>query len=109
MIDRVEERFDLKPQRLIGDTAYGTAPMLNWLLEDKQIEPHVPVMDKTGRADDTLSSSEFRWDEQRNEYRCPEGLRCAVNGAHSRTRAPTLPRPTGLTTRQGSPIVRSAH
>jgi hypothetical protein len=29
MIDRVEERFDLKPQRLIGDTAYGTAAMLN--------------------------------------------------------------------------------
>lgn len=74
MIDRVEERFDLKPQRLIGDTAYGTAPMLNWLLEDKQIEPHVPVMDKTGRADDTLASSEFRRDERRNEYRCPEGF-----------------------------------
>jgi transposase len=74
MIDRVEERFDLKPQRLIGDTAYGTAPMLNWLVEDKQIEPHVPVWDKTGRADDTLSSSDFRWDEQRNEYRCPQGF-----------------------------------
>jgi transposase len=74
MIDRVEERFDLKPQRLIGDTAYGTAAMLNWLVEDKQIEPHVPVWDKTGRADDSLSSSDFRWDEQRNEYRCPQGF-----------------------------------
>ena len=74
MIDRVEERFDLKPQRLIGDTAYGTAPMLNWMVQDKQIEPHVPVWDKTGRADDTLSSSDFRWDEQRNEYRCPQGF-----------------------------------
>jgi hypothetical protein len=28
MIDRVEELFDIKPDRLIGDTAYGTAPML---------------------------------------------------------------------------------
>ncbi len=74
MIDRVEERFDLKPQRLIGDTAYGTAPMLNWLVQDKQIEPHVPVWDKTGRTDDSLSSSDFRWDEQRNEYRCPQGF-----------------------------------
>ena len=26
MIDRVEERFDLKPKRLIGDTAYGPRP-----------------------------------------------------------------------------------
>ena len=74
MIDRVEERFDLKPQRLIGDTAYGTAPMLNWLVEDKQIEPHVPVWDKTGRTDDSLSSSDFLWDERRNEYRCPQGF-----------------------------------
>ena len=73
MIDRVEERFDLKPEWLIGDTAYGTAAMLNWLVHEKQIEPHVPVMDKTQRADDTLSSSDFHWDEQRNEYRCPQG------------------------------------
>ena len=28
MIDRVEELLDIKPDRLIGDTAYGTAPML---------------------------------------------------------------------------------
>ena len=27
MIDRVEAQFDIKPERLIGDTAYGTAPM----------------------------------------------------------------------------------
>jgi transposase len=73
MIDRVEERFDLKPQRLIGDTAYGTAAMLNWLVNEKQIEPHVPVWDHTQRTDETLSRSDFQWDEQRNEYRCPQG------------------------------------
>ena len=73
MIDRVEERFDLKPKCLIGDTAYGTAAMLGWLVDEKQIEPHVPVWDKTQRTDDTLSSSDFQWDEQRDEYRCPQG------------------------------------
>jgi hypothetical protein len=30
MIERTEERFGLKPERLVGDTAYGAAPMLNW-------------------------------------------------------------------------------
>jgi hypothetical protein len=35
MVDRVEERFDLKPQRLIADTAYGTASMLGWMVEEK--------------------------------------------------------------------------
>jgi hypothetical protein len=73
MIDRVEERFDLKPKRLIGDTAYGSAAMLGWLVGEKQIEPHISVWDKTQRTDDSLSSSAFRWDEQRNEYRCPQG------------------------------------
>jgi len=73
MIDRVEERFGLKPRRLVGDTAYGTGPMLGWMVEDKGISPHVPVWDRSERKDGTLSSSEFRWDEQANEYRCPQG------------------------------------
>ena len=35
MIDRVEERFDMKPDRLVGDTAYGTAEMLGWMVNEK--------------------------------------------------------------------------
>ena len=78
MVDRVEACFDLKPERLIGDTAYGTAQMLAWMVEEKGIEPHVPVWDKTERQDDTLSSRDFEWNEEANEYRCPTGkvLRC---------------------------------
>lgn len=73
MVDRVEQRFELTPERLIGDTAYGTASMLAWMVEDKGIEPHVPLWDKTQRNDNTLSSSEFQWNEQADEYRCPQG------------------------------------
>ena len=62
-----------KPQRLIGDTNYGTAEILGWMVDEKQIEPHVSVWDKTQRDDDTLSSSDFQWDEQADEYRCPQG------------------------------------
>jgi hypothetical protein len=78
MIDRVEERFDLIPERLIGDTAYGAAAMLAWMVEEKAIEPHVPVQDKTERQDGTLSRSDFQWNEEANEYLCPAGkvLRC---------------------------------
>lgn len=47
MIERVEDRFALKPDRLIGDTNYGTAEILGWMVDEKQIEPHVPVWDKT--------------------------------------------------------------
>jgi transposase len=73
MIERVEDRFHLKPDRLIGDTNYGTAELLGWMVDEKQIEPHVSVWDKTQRNDDTLSSSAFQWDEQADEYRCPQG------------------------------------
>lgn len=73
MIDRVEQQFNLKPARLIGDTAYGTAAMLGWMVDDKGIEPHVPVWDRTQRDDGTLSSSDFQWNEEADEYRCPQG------------------------------------
>jgi len=73
MIERVQAQFEIKPERLIGDTAYGTAAMLSWMVNDKGIEPHVPVWDRTQRDDDTFSSSDFTWDEQANEYTCPQG------------------------------------
>jgi transposase len=72
MVDRVQARFDLKPSRLIGDMAYGAAELLGWMVNEKAIEPHVPVWDKTQRNDETLSSSDFQWDEQADEYRCPQ-------------------------------------
>jgi len=73
MIDRVERQWDLTPRKLVGDTAYGTAALLGWMVEEKHIEPHVSVWDKTTRKDNTFSRSEFIWDEQANEYRCPAG------------------------------------
>ena len=73
MVDRVEDKFDMKPVRLLGDTAYGTATMLHWMVDEKYIEPHVPVWDKAQRDDGTLSRRDFQWNEEANEYRCPEG------------------------------------
>jgi transposase len=73
MIERVEDKYDMKPDRLVGDTNYGSAAMLGWLVDEKQIAPHVPVWDKSERNDGTFSISDFQWDEQANEYRCPEG------------------------------------
>ena len=46
MIERTEERFDIKPERLAADTAYGSGANLNWLVNDKKIAPHIPVIDK---------------------------------------------------------------
>jgi hypothetical protein len=56
VLERTEERFGLKPQRLAADSAYGSAPMLDWLVAEKQIMPHIPVLDKSKRQDGTSSS-----------------------------------------------------
>jgi transposase len=73
MVERVEDRFGIKPKRLIGDTAYGTAALLSWMVDEKHIEPHVPVWERYQRTDGSLSSDAFQWDEERDEYRCPQG------------------------------------
>jgi hypothetical protein len=73
MIDRVEDKFDLKPERLVGDTNYGSAAMLGWLVDEKGIEPHVPVFDKSERTDGTFGRSDFTFDADNNRYLCPAG------------------------------------
>jgi hypothetical protein len=63
----------VEPERLIGDMAYGNVELLGWMGNAKGIAPHVPVWHKTQRDDGTLSSSDFEWNEQAKEYRCPQG------------------------------------
>ena len=72
MIERVKDRFGLRPQRLAGDTVYGAVRLLKWLV-DRQITPHIPVWDKSARTDGTFSRADFVFDRSRNVYICPDG------------------------------------
>src|SRR5215475_2651506 len=81
MIKRTEESFGLKPERLAADTAYGSAANLNWLVNDKKIAPHIPVIDKSKREDGSLSRDDFTFDRERNVYLCPEGKVLTTTGA----------------------------
>jgi len=80
MLERTEERFGLKPQRLAADSAYGSAPMLNWLVTEKQITPHIPVIDKSGRQDGTFSRDDFQYDATTDVYECPGGKQLRTSG-----------------------------
>ena len=73
MIERVRESHDLSPQRLAADTAYGSAEMLDWLVNEQGVEPHIPVIDKSNREDGTFSRSDFAYDQVDDLYRCPGG------------------------------------
>jgi len=79
MIDRTARRFGLKPQRLAGDTAYGTGRSLAWLIEHN-IEPHIPVWDRSTRDDGTFSRSDFTYDHQNDRYICPAGKTLTTTG-----------------------------
>ena len=73
MMQRVEDKFDLKPTRLVGDTNYGSAAMLGWLVEEKQIAPYVPVCDKSEGKAELFGRSDFTWQAEENRYLCPTG------------------------------------
>ncbi|MFC1664757.1 transposase [Pseudomonadota bacterium] len=80
MLERVEANHDMLPARLMGDTAYGTAENLGYLVEEKKIAPHIPVWDKSKRDDDTYSQNDFIYIEQEDEYVCPQGHRLHTTG-----------------------------
>lgn len=71
MIVRTRDRFGLYPEKLVADTAYGSAPMLNWLVEGEGIEPYIPVIDKSERKDGTFSRDDFTYDREADAYTCP--------------------------------------
>jgi hypothetical protein len=73
MIDRTAERLGVAPERLAADTGYGSAEMLAWLVDERNIEPHIPVFDKSERSDGTFSRADFAYDPQADAYRCPAG------------------------------------
>src|ERR1700738_4739559 len=73
MLDRTAEQFDLTPLRLVADGGYGSAEMIGWLVDERGIEPHVKLMDKSERRDGALSRSDFAFDPAGNRYVCPGG------------------------------------
>jgi hypothetical protein len=73
MLDRTAEQFDVAPSRLVADAGYGSAEMIGWLVDERAIEPHVKLMDKSDRTDGTLSRSDFVFDAENNLYVCPGG------------------------------------
>jgi transposase len=82
MLERTEQRFGIKPRWLAGDTAYGSAENLGWLVHKKGIEPHIPVIDKSKRDDGTFSRTDFAFDSETNTYICPAGKALKQVGHH---------------------------
>src|ERR1700751_485213 len=73
MIERTEQRFDIKPTRLAADTAYGSGGTLNWLAKGKKNTPHPPGSHQANRQGAPFSRDPFTFDQERDVYPCPAG------------------------------------
>jgi len=80
MIERSMERFDFYPAKLLGDSAYGSAEMLGWLVYQHGIEPHVTVFDRSARKDGAFSRDDFTYDHKGDVYFCPAGKMLTTRG-----------------------------
>ena len=80
MIVRTTESQALQPRRLLGDSAYGSAETLSWLVSERGIEPHVTVFDKSARKDGTFSREDFKYDPAGDVYVCPGGKTLTTTG-----------------------------
>lgn len=72
MLNRAKVKFDLHPEQLIADAAYGTGPLRGCLV-DRKIAPLIPVFDKSARKNGTWTRADFEWDAKNDRYTCPEG------------------------------------
>jgi hypothetical protein len=80
MIERTAKSFAVHPSKLLGDSAYGSAEMLGWLVDEQGIEPHVTVFDKSARKDGTFSREDFSFDQTKDVYICPGGKALTTTG-----------------------------
>ena len=48
--------------------------MLGWLVDERAIEPHIPVFDKSAREDGTFSREDFNYNQETDIYLCPAGV-----------------------------------
>lgn len=101
MIERIEKNHGIIPKRLMADTVYGSAHNLNFLVKEKNIEPHIPIWDKSQRTDGSFSACNFIWNEELDRYECPTGKLLL------RSRRPFKSPRTGIT-KEGTIIYRAS-
>ena len=76
MVERTEQRHDLKPNWLTADTAYGTACMA----VGQNITPHIPVWERYPSSDGMFSRSEFTYAAEQDVYVCTNGKLLRTSG-----------------------------
>lgn len=69
--------------RLQAEALLCPAANLNWLVNEKGIAPHIPVIDKSKRDDGTFSREDFTFDKACDVYVYPAGEVLGATGTVS--------------------------
>jgi hypothetical protein len=73
MIERTENTVGNKLDWLVADTAYGAAEKISTSWSMCRGSPHIPVVEKSKRDDDTFNRDDFIYDEGCDHYVCASG------------------------------------
>jgi transposase len=109
MLDRTTGCFGLKPERLSADSAYGSAEILDWLLEEKKITPMCP--DGTRASVPTEPSVAPTSSSMPSRTPIPVRAEKSCSSITGRSLDPGLAsqRTTRGSTERGNPTARHAH
>jgi len=94
MIERVEERFEMKPTRLIGNMAYGAAELLGWMSTTKPLNRMYRSGTRRNAKTKLYPAASSIGTNRPANTAARRAMRCAANGVHSKIRVATLLRPT---------------
>ena len=105
MVERLRVRHGALPEILTADKAYGSGPFLAWV-EERGIEAHVPVIDRTHQTAGRMTHADFRYDAAGDRYVCPEGkaLRRVGDASGEARRSGTTSYRSRLSDCKGCPI-----
>ena len=70
LVSRVGTTRGITPESLAADKAYGSGPLLSWLI-DRKITPYIPVIDRSRQRDAFFTRDAFHYDREADAYRCP--------------------------------------
>ena len=89
---RVCFRRKLWPHQVTGDTTYGTTENIV-AIEDAGIRAYVPLPDLGSRRPAFFAQTDFTYDPERDEYRCPQQPSAEAGNGQVQRRGGRLPRP----------------
>ncbi len=82
---RTRFRWKLWPRQVTGDRKYGTEDNLV-AIEDQGIRAYIPIPDMDHRTE-YFSADQFRYEAERDVYRCPAGKELRFDRPHSTERS----------------------